>query len=246
MSTTSPDLARYLQAQYAGYDDDLPFWIDQARGAPGPALELGCGPGRVLRALAQAGLDAHGLDHDPAMLARARRAGHPPQALHQGDLAAFDLGRSFGAILIPCNTFAMLGDERAAACLACCRNHLPAGAGLALESPQPRDRARPPSGDELLAAFVEPESGNPVQLSALQSYEPRARRLKVVWRYDELMPDGLVVRLELPTTYHLRAPAQLRSLLSSSGFEALEFFGDFDRSDFGPTSSRLLLTARAA
>ena len=246
MSTPSPDLARYLAAQFADYTDDLAFWIERGRAAPGPALELGCGPGRVLRALAQAGLEAHGLDHDPSMLARAARRGHPRSALHPGDLARFTMPLTFGLILLPCNTFATLDDGRAAACLRCCRAHLPAGAALAVELPQPRDRDRPPAEDDVLAAFVEPERGNPVQLSALQHFDTRTQRLEVIWRYDELLPDGLVERLEVPAFYQLRTPAGLQPLLRTAGFERLEFFGDFDGSAFGPSSPRLLLTALAA
>jgi SAM-dependent methyltransferase len=50
------------------YADDLPFWLDLAGKVDGPVLELGCGTGRVLLPLAQAGRQVYGLDNDWEML----------------------------------------------------------------------------------------------------------------------------------------------------------------------------------
>ena len=46
--------------------EDLPFWLELAAQAGDPILELGCGTGRVLIPLAQAGYHTIGLDNDPS------------------------------------------------------------------------------------------------------------------------------------------------------------------------------------
>ena len=52
---------------------DVPFWRRVAAGSIGPALELGCGTGRVSLPLARAGVKLVGLDRSAPMLDRARQ-----------------------------------------------------------------------------------------------------------------------------------------------------------------------------
>jgi SAM-dependent methyltransferase len=52
---------------------DVAFWRTLARQAGGPALELGCGTGRIALPLGRAGAVVVGIDRSAAMLARARR-----------------------------------------------------------------------------------------------------------------------------------------------------------------------------
>jgi SAM-dependent methyltransferase len=61
-------------------------------------LDVACGTGWYLPLWRAAGFAAEGLDLSPDMLAVAR--GRVPDApLHRGDLAAFDLGRTFDAVV---------------------------------------------------------------------------------------------------------------------------------------------------
>ena len=53
--------------------DDLPFYVGRlGRESGGPVLELACGTGRVLLAIARAGVPVTGLEVSPAMLDRCR------------------------------------------------------------------------------------------------------------------------------------------------------------------------------
>jgi SAM-dependent methyltransferase len=82
---------------------DLPFWRDLILRIDRPALELGCGTGRLLAPMARAGGSLTGIDLSEPMLARARkrltrlpRATRP--ALVRGDIRALPFRRrSFGA-----------------------------------------------------------------------------------------------------------------------------------------------------
>ena len=60
--------ARFFDADYAGYQDDLPVLQAYAQRTGGPLLELGCGTGRLLIPLAQAGYGVTGVDFSPEML----------------------------------------------------------------------------------------------------------------------------------------------------------------------------------
>lgn len=61
------------------YDDhlrdrtvDIPFWVEEALAHGGPVLEIGCGTGRILLPIAQAGIAITGLDASANMLKRAQ------------------------------------------------------------------------------------------------------------------------------------------------------------------------------
>ena len=64
--------ARFYDYYSTGVPGDVRFYVEEAKRAGSPVLELGCGTGRILIPTAQAGIDIVGLDRAPAMLAIAR------------------------------------------------------------------------------------------------------------------------------------------------------------------------------
>ena len=84
--------------------EDVPFYIDLARQADGPVVELAVGTGRVAVPVAQAiGRRVIGIDASPAMLAKARKAAEAAGVdldLRQGDMR--DLSLDEPAALIYC------------------------------------------------------------------------------------------------------------------------------------------------
>ncbi len=65
------EFAEVYDAVYADRDD-VGFWQAMADAGDGPVLEIGCGTGRVMLALARAGHDVTGLDLSTPMIERAR------------------------------------------------------------------------------------------------------------------------------------------------------------------------------
>jgi SAM-dependent methyltransferase len=125
------DLSEYADpvlydSENTAFEPDGPFYLDLARQAGGPVLELGCGPGRLTIPLAREGLDITGLDVTAGMLARAQaQAGALPIRWVEADARAFRLGRRFGAVLATGGLFQhMLGRADQEALLACVREHL--------------------------------------------------------------------------------------------------------------------------
>jgi len=111
---------------------DVGFFVETARAAGSPVLELACGTGRVLLPIARAGIRITGLDLSPSMLAvcRGRLELEPPEIqagvhLAEGDMRNFDFSRRFTLILIPFRSFQhLLTVEEQLACLRCCHRHL--------------------------------------------------------------------------------------------------------------------------
>ncbi|KIF58052.1 class I SAM-dependent methyltransferase [Pseudomonas fluorescens] len=78
---------------------------------PERVLDLGCGEGWLLRALAERGLEAVGVDGDPTLIDAAREAGSSPvQVASYEDLveAKVDIGRDYDLI---CANFSLLHQD---------------------------------------------------------------------------------------------------------------------------------------
>lgn len=108
--------AIWHDVECGAYAADLPVWLELSSAAAGPALELGCGTGRVALHLADSGHAVVGLDSEPALLAElAARAATRSldvetvlgDARLLGDLEGLD--REFAAILAPMQLVHIVG-----------------------------------------------------------------------------------------------------------------------------------------
>ena len=118
----------FYEAVHRGNPGDLEPYRRLAANARS-ILELGCGYGRVLAALARPGLELWGVDANPDMLARAARLA-PSAKLICADITGIDLGRTFDRIFAPFSTLYCLPDAMALRdALARIKGHLaPSGA----------------------------------------------------------------------------------------------------------------------
>ncbi|MEX0788445.1 MAG: class I SAM-dependent methyltransferase [Anaerolineales bacterium] len=237
---------RLLQAHLATFSEDIPFWKSLARRTGGPILELGCGAGRLLPTFAAEGT-VIGVDHEPTMVYRAASArGADPNgnaiALVRADLLALPLRASFKLIVMACNLMGQLSDDDAALCLTGVFSRLAPGGWFAAELPSTVDQAMPVSARTTpIATFVEPESQHPIQVFARQTRQEED--VVVWWNYDELFPDGRVVRHGRRERFTLRSPERMTSLLREVGFTEVEFFGDYLRGPWTDRSLAYLVTA---
>lgn len=111
------------------------------RGA-GPALELGCGNGRLLLRYRAAGLDVEGIDSSADMLAIC---GHHAAeigvavTLHHADWTGFDFEQRYSTIYNPAGSFSLIADdEYARQALATWLRHLAPGGKLLVVMGIPR------------------------------------------------------------------------------------------------------------
>lgn len=95
-------VAPFYDLDLEGYDDDLFLYRQLASEAGGAVLELGCGTGRVARALADEGVEVVGVDLSRSMLAIARdRLAGSDVTFHEADFRTLELGRRFPLVLVP-------------------------------------------------------------------------------------------------------------------------------------------------
>ena len=104
-------VARWWAEFNAPDPDELAFYQSVVERNGPPALDLGCGTGRLMLPLLSAGLDVDGCDRSPDMLALCRaeasRHGLAPQ-LYQQAMHDLDLPRSYKTIYI-CDSFEIGG-----------------------------------------------------------------------------------------------------------------------------------------
>ena len=229
------------QAVQVVLDGDVEFYLEQARKAGGPVLDLGGGTGRVAWPLAEAGFEVTSVDSSAPMLARseAKREHASPEArtrveLVHRDVRALDLPEPFALVIAPGRTFQLLltpDDQRAA--LRTIHRHLRPGGVLVLHLFDPLLDAvaafdgAPSNADR--GVVVLPRSGNRVTRRVLRrTTEPLEQLLTEVWEYTELDDHDTVVRRELETlrmrwTYRF----EMRYLLEIAGFDVEAEYSDF-------------------
>jgi len=231
--------------------DDIPFWLKLAERYGSPILELGCGTGRVLLPLAQAGYRLYGVDNDPDMLcfldSQIPAGLEPAPTIIRADMTRLVDRLSeiagFALVISPCNTLSLLTPAERKATLAGAHCLLRPGGCLALSLPNPQELVHLPqvSPPELEEVFTHPISGHPVQVSS--SWRRTSQAFFVRWDYDHLLPDGQVERTSVKLSHSL-APAQTYlAELTSTGFTRIETYGDFDESPYESDSPDLLLVA---
>jgi SAM-dependent methyltransferase len=142
------DAVRWHDVECASYEADLPLWRALAEERGGPALDVGCGTGRVALDLAARGHEVTGLDADPGLVAafaeRARRRRLRVDAV-TADARAFELGRRFSLAVAAMQVVQLLGGI--------------AGRARFLS----RVRAHLEPGGLLAAALADPFEGLPVE-----------------------------------------------------------------------------------
>jgi SAM-dependent methyltransferase len=89
----------------SGMTEDIPFYVDLAREADGPVVELAVGTGRVAVPVAQAiGRPVIGIDNSPGMLAGARSAAEAAGVeldLREGDMRELRLDEPAALVYCP-------------------------------------------------------------------------------------------------------------------------------------------------
>lgn len=241
-------LARFYDLEHVGFTEDVPLYLDFARRTGGPVLELGCGTGRLLVPLAQAGYEVVGLDRSPAMLARAQArlsaAGLAERvALVRGNITGFDLGRSFGLAILALNSFMHLTDQAdQLGALHCARQHLRPGGLLILDLPGPSEPWLIQPGLVVTGTYPTPEGG--IVLKMTDSRYERARQVEeITVIYDETDAAGTTRRTVLGLSLRYVFRYELELLLRLAGLRLQAIYGDYDLNPYDEDAARMIAVA---
>ena len=236
---------------------DVAFFVEAARGAGGPVLELGCGTGRVLLPTARAGIAITGLDASPSMLAicRERLAQEPPEvrerlALVEGDMRAFALEGRFRLVTLPFRPFQhLLTVEEQLACLGSVRRQLAPGGRLILDLFNPSLEAlTQPTGVESApeAEFSMPDGRRVTRRFKLLSQDRASQVNRLELIYEVSHPDGRSERLIHPVAMRYFFRFEAEHLLARAGFAVRHLYSGYDKSPMGASyPGELIFVAEA-
>jgi len=215
-------------------------------GAPGEVLELMCGTGRLSIPLLRDGVQLCCVDYSAEMLDVFRRKleqHHLAAEVHQQDVRALALGRSFALILLPFHSLSEIVESRDRVhALARVREHLETGGRFfctlhnpAVQVPQ-LDGVRRllydgpmPGGDRVLRVWSTARYHGDSRLGeALQEYE-------VFGREQVLDRRELILRFAVIDRWTFEAEA------TAAGLKALRLWGDYAGGQFEPEKSPFMV-----
>lgn len=243
--------ARYYDDDYRDYDDDLDALLELAQEAGGPVLELGCGTGRLLLPLAQAGHTLTGVDISPALLDVARRKLAQAGLLEgvtlvEADLRSLALAqRDYGFAFCTSNTLMHLTTPAGQlAALRRAADHLRPGGLLLVDLFNP-DIARliEVHGVMELADQWETSDGAQVTKWSVRRLDLAEQLQETLFVYDETAPDGTLRRTLCPFMLRFLWRNEAELMLAAAGLAVEAVWGDFDGNPYDNQSDHLILVA---
>jgi SAM-dependent methyltransferase len=244
--------ARFYDLDYETFQEDLAMYLGFAERTGGPLLELGCGTGRLLLPLAEAGFELTGVDLSELMLAVARakldRANLSGRAtLVKADMREVELEQRYRMAFIAINSFMHLTTlEDQLAALRAWREALLPGGLLLIDvyNPNPQRLLEADGRVELQGRWFDPETGATVMKQISRTLNDARQLQHVLFIYDEVFPDGTLRRTMAPfqARYIYRFEGEL--LLDKAGFTPEQVYGSYDLDPFVSDSERMIFLAR--
>lgn len=242
-----PYPARFYAAVHRGTPGDLEHYRRMCQNASS-VLELGCGYGRVVTALAAPARRVVGVDRDADQLAMASQAVAelPPDhragvELVEGDMRWVDLGRRFDRVLVPFGgLYCLLDDVELHATLTTVARHLAPGGRVGLDVYRADEFHHDSEPDDLpedahtALGRVEVD-GVAYEVLERSTWDKTRQRIDVSYLHvDEA---GHAVEGTIAQRYLLED--QLRDALARAGLTITRLSGTFDTSPPGdPTPNR--------
>jgi SAM-dependent methyltransferase len=228
--------------------EDIEFWSSLAESAGGSILELGCGTGRILVPLIEEGYQVIGLDINFSALAYLKETLEESMIDHiqvfQSSMDQFHLDASFSLIFLACNTLSTLLSETRTTTYKKIFKHLHPMGVFATSFPNPVQLSDlPKMGDmEIEDTLLHPTTGNPIQV--VSGWERSKTSIIFRWHYDQLYPDGEVLRTTVETEHYLTSLEEYIAEMKAEGLNPFQILGDYSYSDYELSSPYVIIMAR--
>lgn len=246
------DYAHLYDLDYAAETDDLNTIRQFASRCGSPILELGCGTGRLLEALAEDGQRVTGVDNSAAMLVIARRrmgasALGGQVMLVEQDMRHLNLDERFSLAFAVSNSFMhLLTQDDQLTALRQIRRHLAPDGLLVLDLFNPDPCRLLDSGGTvtLEKVMVDPESGQRLMKFRSQTADLAQQLVHVTLFVDSVEAEGRVHRTLFPFSLRYLYRGELEHLLYRAGLEVEALYGFYELDEFADESERLIAVAR--
>ncbi len=239
-------------AEHSAFEEDVDLYLAMAEEIDGPLLELGCGTGRVLIPLAEAGFSITGIDTSAVMLKPAKEAVaslSPDGAVH---LVRLDMreankapGGPFGLAMFSLNGLMHIEsqhDQIAALRSVAAALSDDGSVVIDLMNPTP-DYLEQISGATVLEWSGKIADGSMVQKWAHREVDVHAQTIDTQIWYDLTSEAGNLTRLHTSFTLRYLHLAELSLMLQEAGFGEPTSFGSYRLDPLDAQSERMIVTA---
>jgi SAM-dependent methyltransferase len=237
-----------LRGDTSGWADRF-FYLALVEKSGQPALDVGCGTGRLLLDYLGQGIDIDGVDNSPEMLAicRAKAAalGLAP-ALYEQYMETLSLPRAYRTILVPSSSLQLIIEPAAVdRAMAQLYAHLLPG-GTLVASIMTLWQEGEPLESSWEQSVKRPEDGATLRRVAQSRYDPVTECEHTADLY-EVVVDGNVVAQER----HQRSPAtrsytqaQAQALFTRAGFADVTLYSEFTFTPVKPEDTLFTVVGR--
>ena len=228
------------------HQDDIEFykqWIDEFKVTK--ILELCCGTGRITISLAQSGLNITGLDLNEEMLGEAKRKAKKENlniTFIKGDMRNFTMNEKFPMILIPFNSIHCLYEnDDFISTLKTVYNHLEDNGYFMIDYFNPDLNYLIPRKDKpQKIADYETEDGRRIVINQTLDYDDHTQVNRIKWEHVIDGESRTVESLDMRIYF----PQELDHYLTSSGFQIIDKYGDYQRNRFSKRSPKQLIVCQ--
>ena len=255
--------AKHYDAAYARLAEkqvlvDLSFYVDLARQSGGPVLEIGCGTGRVLLAIAREGIAIEGVDNSSAMLGVLKKhlAAEPASIrervkLHAGDMRSFRLPAKFPLVIVPFRPMQhMYTPEDQLVALKTAAARLSDGGRLAFDVFYPKFQAIPTGiGEEVLELEWQLDGDPPKTVRRYlrkESYDKIAQTFSATFLFRTYYGERLLSEESEPLKMSYYTYPQMLGLFAMADLEIVEQYGSFKKTPLDNDATEMIFVLRKA
>lgn len=226
---------------------DVPFYVEEAKRAGGPVLELACGTGRLTIPIAQSGVAIVGLDQSASMLAHACEKAADTSAEIQwveADCREFELNCTFALIFMAFNSMQHLHDHASLSRLFMrVGRHLAPGGKFIFDvfNPSLAILTRDPNVRHFDRQYEDPGGRGTITLEMNAVYDDAAQVNRMKWYFS--LPDHKDFQVE---NLDVRCffPQELDLLVRANGFEIEAKYGNFERKPFAAGDMKQIVVCK--
>jgi SAM-dependent methyltransferase len=249
------EIAEFYDLEHDSFQDDVLSLMNFIESTGDPVLELGCGTGRFLVPIAEAGFRVTGLDISAPMLDRARSRingieGSKLITLVEAELTDADSapGGPFGVVLISLNGLLHANtseDQRRV--LASAKRALDPRGQLLIDvlNPTPHALAQFDQSVVLEGTWTR-STGETVQKFSSRRVSLSTQTIHTDLWYDIVDRNGSTRRITTQFDMRYVHPAEIELMLELAGFPSWEIYGSYDLDPFDDHSERILIAAEAS
>lgn len=244
-------IAPFYDLEFGEFDADVDLYLGYADYVGSPVLELGCGTGRLLLPLARAGLQVHGIDSSPAMIARAQArledAGVSDVELRTGDMTDLSAypDAHFRMVFAAINSFLHLETRgRQLTALTEVRRVLHPDGIMILDIFHPTPAVLHAMDEALRVDGQWPlPTGGRVDRFSMRRVYPAEQRIETTLYYDHTEPGGSVRRTVTSYTMRYIHRFEMEGLLDQAGFVLEGVYGSYELDPLEDDSAIMLFVA---